>query len=420
MPDLIQCHANDYAAISSRTVAADGSIKAPGVMARTGVQSYRAYELGLDAALGLDPMKIVRIYRSPEEVFAPDSLKSFQGVPVTVNHPPGNVVNALNIKQVKVGSVQNVKKDGIMMTGDLDVQPGRGTKALDTGYNQLSNGYAFALDMTPGTSPEGESYDGQQRNIRGNHLALVKSARCGAACSVADSDSLSLEGEFTMAGNTQRVVVDGMPVDTDEIAAAAIGKLIQGRDSALQERDAARNAVPTSFTIKVGDQTLTFTAEQLSTRLAADAAKIAQLEKDVFTPAQRDALVADWAGTLDTAKKLAPKVETTGKTCLQIRRDVLTAVSAGDATAKGIINAVLAGKTIGDAEPDAVRAVFNAVAAVAPGKNQTTTSAADSATGNALAGNGGSKTVVATGDTAKPMGRSAFITRSQNAYAGKQ
>ncbi|EHI5853274.1 DUF2213 domain-containing protein, partial [Salmonella enterica] len=52
---------------------------------------------------------------------------------------------------------------------------------------EISSSYAYVADMTPGTTPDGEPYDGVMRNIVGNHVALVGDGRAGPDCLVMDS-----------------------------------------------------------------------------------------------------------------------------------------------------------------------------------------------------------------------------------------
>ncbi|MGB1276011.1 MAG: DUF2213 domain-containing protein, partial [Nannocystaceae bacterium] len=59
-------------------------------------------------------------------------------------------------------------------------------EAIESGKRQVSNGYMADYDMTPGVTPDGQEYDAVQRNIRGNHIAIVDRARCGPVCAVAD------------------------------------------------------------------------------------------------------------------------------------------------------------------------------------------------------------------------------------------
>ncbi|CAP41311.1 DUF2213 domain-containing protein [Bordetella petrii] len=120
-----------------------------------------------------------REYRPPEEVFNADSLASLKGVPVTDVHP--GEVTATNVKQHMIGTVLSEgRKDGDQdMVGDIviyDTGP-----VDDGGKKELSCGYKLQLDETPGVSPAGERYDAVQRNIRYNHLAVVKRGRAGNA-----------------------------------------------------------------------------------------------------------------------------------------------------------------------------------------------------------------------------------------------
>jgi hypothetical protein len=54
--------------------------------ARTGYQDYLRKEVyGLTAS---EPNAVVRVFRSPDQVFCPLTMASFEGKPVTNNHPP--------------------------------------------------------------------------------------------------------------------------------------------------------------------------------------------------------------------------------------------------------------------------------------------------------------------------------------------
>lgn len=349
--------ANDRMTLSRRTVTADGHLVAPATIARTGIQVYRAYELGLNH---LNPMRAIRLYRPPEEVFDPASMASFENVPITDDHPEGNVVDDSNRAEVTVGRANQIVQNGDLMDSILTVERPSTVKAIDEGKVEVSNGYSFSLDMTPGYMPDGTAYDGVQRNIRGNHVAIVKAARCGSACRIADSQP---QGAKPMA--VRKVTIDGIPFELDEAAAAAVDKLVG-------DRDALKNRAPTipAITYKIGDASITVSGDKVVEEFAAkDAliiakdAEIEALKKDVMTPAARDAMVADWAKTLNEAKRLVPTIATDGKTCLAIRREVLASVSTGDARAKAVVDAVLGGKGPAEADETSVRAAFNAVAA---------------------------------------------------------
>src|SRR5690606_18961730 len=95
-------------------------------------------ELGLDG----DPNAVVTVYRPPEEVFAADSLASFDGADVTVMHP-GELVNAKNYRKTSVGVIRGPgRQDGDFVTADLVVKDADAIKAIEEqGFVELSAGY---------------------------------------------------------------------------------------------------------------------------------------------------------------------------------------------------------------------------------------------------------------------------------------
>lgn len=392
--------ARDFMELSGREVTAEGYMVAKNsTLARTGVQTYRAYELGLDAD-GMDPMRVIRLHRPAEEVFNPPSMASFESKPITIDHP-SEPVTADNWEQLAKGEARDVTRFGELMTATLMIKSKDAIDAIQSGKNQLSNGYTFDLDMTPGTSAQGQAYDGVQRNIRGNHIAIVDAARCGSACRIADSQLN--EGVTTMADALRKVIVDGIPVEVNDTAAAAIDKLVQARDKALAD-------------VKTADAALAEANTKHTEALAAKDAELETVKKDVITPEARDAMVADWAKLIGDAKRLVPELVTDGKTCLAIRREVIAALAGKDSTAKAVSDAVLGGKDVQTADAEVVRATFNALAAsVKTEANDGKQQAADSALADALTNDAKEKPV-----TTKLVGRDAMIERQANAWRGNQ
>ena len=168
--------------VTRREYTDEGFLRVPGNVARVGIQDYLARELGLPG----NPNRIVKVYRPAEEVFHVDSLASFDGVDVTINHPDG-LVNSSNYKKVSAGVVRGTGRvvDGFVQC-DLIVKDQAAIDAINSGKCELSAGYTAVYDDTPGTTPEGEPYDFIQREIRINHVALVDRARAGASARVFD------------------------------------------------------------------------------------------------------------------------------------------------------------------------------------------------------------------------------------------
>jgi len=104
-----------------------------------------------------------------------------RSAPVTEGHAAW--VTPANWSKFTLGTVSesSVRKDGDLVAAELVVQEGRTIARVDAGeLQELSCGYTLDYDPTPGTW-NGERYDGVQRNIVYNHVALlpVGQARAG-------------------------------------------------------------------------------------------------------------------------------------------------------------------------------------------------------------------------------------------------
>lgn len=123
---------------------------------------------------------VIREYRSPAEVFDPESLASLNGIPVTLEHP--GLVTRTNYREHARGHVENgsVVAADPFAEGKLWIQDDELLNDIAARRrDQLSPGYNCQLDKTPGFTPEGEPFDVQQRRIRYNHIAATVKGRQG-------------------------------------------------------------------------------------------------------------------------------------------------------------------------------------------------------------------------------------------------
>lgn len=147
----------------------EGYLRCEGRIARAGNVQVYVNEDGTER----------REYRPPEEVFAPASLASLDGVPFTLEHPP-QLLDANTAKVYAVGAVSQPRRDGDYVAARILVYDAKAIEAIERGDAQeLSVGYDCSLDETPGTSPTGEAYHCIQRGIVGNHTAATRKARAG-------------------------------------------------------------------------------------------------------------------------------------------------------------------------------------------------------------------------------------------------
>ena len=163
----------------TRSVTPEGFLLCEGVaIARTGVQRYKADEILLEASAD----GFVDVERPPEEVFRPETLASFEGKPVTVEHP-SEFVTPENWNKYAVGTVQNVRRgDGIeedLVLADLLITSADAIKYVNDQMPEISCGYDAEYEQK-------EPGRGVQRNIIGNHVALVDRGRAGPRVAIKD------------------------------------------------------------------------------------------------------------------------------------------------------------------------------------------------------------------------------------------
>ncbi len=154
----------------------DGSLKIVGQLTRPGIFVYQ----NPDGSQR-------REYRPPEEVFSKEAMASFAAATVTLNHPGTKRVTSGTWKSLAIGHLgENVRQDADHMVSDVYVRDDFAISKVKKGARGLSCGYRVAYDPTPGVTPDGQQYDGVQRNIRGNHVALLigERPRGGEECSL--------------------------------------------------------------------------------------------------------------------------------------------------------------------------------------------------------------------------------------------
>lgn len=155
-------------------------------IARTGSQDYLGRELGLTDG---NADKIIAVIRSPDEVFSEAALASFEGKPVTNDHPP-TLIGPDDVKTYEMGHAQNIRR-GVgewadYMIADLHIHDRDLIDAIQNGKREISCGYECDyVKNADGTY--------SQKNIRGNHVAVVDRGRAGKRAAILDSDKNKAE-----------------------------------------------------------------------------------------------------------------------------------------------------------------------------------------------------------------------------------
>ncbi len=198
-----------------------GWVRAEGFLARSGILEYKR----TDGSTCLE-------YRPPEEAFSPEAMNSFAFVPLTNGHPPQGFLDASNTKMYQVGSVLQPSQDGDKVRSQFLITDGDAIADAKAGKLQLSGGYTCDLDMTPG-EVDGKHYDGVQRNVRGNHVALVKEGRAGPEVRIRLDDNNAIvvvssqvdeSKKFGKDLKMRKLNIDGVEYEVSETAGQAFDK----------------------------------------------------------------------------------------------------------------------------------------------------------------------------------------------------
>lgn len=140
-----------------------------------------------------------RELRLPEEVFSPESLKTYKGKPIIITHDAG-LITKDNVHENAVGTILSEGyRSGNDVRAEIIIHDTDEMKSA--GLKELSLGYNLDLDETPGEW-EGQPYDAIQRNIVINHLALVLEARAGEQARLnIDGRDRKTKGAKSMSAN---------------------------------------------------------------------------------------------------------------------------------------------------------------------------------------------------------------------------
>ncbi|MDB5448311.1 MAG: hypothetical protein JWQ97_3628 [Phenylobacterium sp.] len=371
----------------------DGFLLCEGVrIARTGPMLYAAAEMP-DIEQG--PFTaMITVMRDAEVLFAPDTILSYAGKPVTNDHPPCPVTPQ-NFKTYAVGTVLNPRRgegaESEYLIADLLISDQQAIEDVEAGKIEVSAGYDTEVEqIKPGVAR-------QTKNL-GNHVALVARGRAGPACAIQDAAE-----EPAMAKRTTRIL-DGIRKAfraKDEAALEEqLGKVEEAMDDEGDGDEPQRLVIevkqpeaPAAAAAETEDEADPYeerfkkiedALEGIGTSLAGlkpveaaadadpDAEEVKDEEKEVEKSTAQDAMskaeILAPGVRLPTFDAAATKVKVGAITAL--RRAALKAAVA-DSARKVHVDAVLAGRAMDfdKARPSEVAMVFDAASAVAKAAN---------------------------------------------------
>jgi 8-oxo-dGTP pyrophosphatase MutT (NUDIX family) len=147
-------------------------------ISRSGVFQYLGRSIGAP-----EPDKIYNVYR-PAEEFTPETLESFQLIPIVDDHTMLGPRDA-GLTPAESKGVHGTTGEGVLFEDGVLYAPLRIfsetlSRMIEAGKTALSLGYRCIYEKASGIF-DGQAYDYIQRQLRGNHLALVDAARCDVA-----------------------------------------------------------------------------------------------------------------------------------------------------------------------------------------------------------------------------------------------
>ena len=212
------CFRYDVAPIDKYELTPEGYLRAWATIARTGVQMYTDAD-----------GSIRREYRPEGEVASPESLASFAGKAITLEHP-SVLLDSTNTKDYQIGfSGTEVVYDNGFVRAVMTITDDEAIKRIMRGdAKEVSAGYRVNYEATPGVTDSGENYDGIQKEISGNHIAVVRRGRAGPQVKLhldrLDAADPSLFTPIEDPSMTAKVNFDGAEFEVTESVALAVTK----------------------------------------------------------------------------------------------------------------------------------------------------------------------------------------------------
>lgn len=253
-----------------------GFLKLRGAVARSGIQEYYGYELGLEGDASFDTYNL---YRPDAVVFSDETLKTFESLPVTNNHPSAHL-SVENIKDNQTGMFTSPKIENGLITGSITLTDLETIADIRQGKKlELSVGYKSELEQQKGVAPDGTPYDFIVKSISANHLALVESGRAGDECRLIDNkgqkkmSKIKLNDvDFEVEDQLKQAVESAMVKLQDSIVQKEkeITQLKKEKDTLQGEKDAIQSAQLSDSDIKKLIKSRTLLVDQASKIVDSD------------------------------------------------------------------------------------------------------------------------------------------------------
>jgi len=295
-----------------------GFMRVVGICARSGIQEYLGYELGLS---GSQANEIFNVFRPVDEVVA--SLSSYNGAVVTDNHPDEGIVSAdsNHLSKGNTSEAYGYTKDGeYYVIAKITVTDSDLITKIQDGKRELSAGYTRDLVEESGEH-NGTPYQFVQKNIKVNHVAIVEEGRCGTTCKL----NLDTKGKTTMGIKIQ---IDGKSVTMDEAEVASyVNELKKEADEANEEVEELKKEVDEAGA----------SVEELTKAIEAKTAELVALQEQLtgmVTVEEAEIMADESVEISEDAEELG--VELKEKSNDAKRKEILGAISSSKLSFDGM------------------------------------------------------------------------------------
>lgn len=267
----------DYGQVTKSETTDEGYLRVWCKAARVGTQLYTRG----DGAQ-------VREYRPEEEVAKPESLASFGMKAVTMGHPPV-LLDSGNTKVHQIGHAGSQVRfnDGFVEVALLITDKSAIDRIQRGDAQEVSAGYRVDFDPTPGVTPQGESYDGVQRNIRVNHIAVVPKGRAGRdvrlildSCDRNDAIAWTETPSNSPVISMARITLDGLDLELPAETAGAVQSFVKEAERAKVDLQSKLDSQEEQIQAVVTEN------EETLGRLDAALERIEELEKQIADSAE--------------------------------------------------------------------------------------------------------------------------------------
>ena len=299
------------------------------------------------------------IFTNTESVlFSEETLASYEGKSVTVQHPDPNKdptlpdVTPENWQEVTVGTMQNVRRgegqDADKLVCDLMISAQSGIDAVRSGMREVSCGYDSESEPTA---------DGRavRTKIIDNHVAIVDAGRAGSGVAIRDSKTEGKKMKLRLRDLLPKWLADGMPEEIEVSESVEDADPMKAMDSRMKKLEDAIGEMLEKMEVKkaVEEENAMSDEDKQKAADAAAAEEAAKLE------AEKNADKCTDADVLANAEIIAAGLEPTADIKVVALKAAMKTTDG-----KAAIDKVTYGKEINFDNADIVDFVFRGTANV--------------------------------------------------------